>query len=180
MVYVNLTMLCLSSDKLIPIACCCCLLFQIKENSRATEHDPAELKKQETAYPTPSTSKHWHSVSAENCHLLENIFDSAGKYTFCARCVYCTVGVDGERLTRLRELKRSQHLYSTVEMSKEEVIADVVSICKECAVCPEKDFDTWWACIEMDEMVEVRQALVMHTLAGCVSDNAEAVTRSNS
>jgi len=74
--------------------------------------------------PKPKTKKH-RNINQQNKWLLENIFDSYGNYFYCLSCIKKILGVGGDRLSRLRKIRRQQVNTTLILIRKDQVTAEL-------------------------------------------------------
>ena len=66
------------------------------------------LNNQASPNTPKSKSKKHRNINQQNTWLLEHIFDSYGNYIYCLSCIKKILGVGGDRLSRLRRIRRQQ------------------------------------------------------------------------
>ena len=108
-----------------------------------------------TPIPKKTDRQHYRDLVAQNEWLRENIFDAMGNYLFCARCVCSAFRISPQRLSRQRNIKRSQSQLPVVEMTKsrveEERLGEYVVMPARC----DQSFKTWWRSLEKTVLVNV-------------------------
>ena len=105
--------------------------------------------------------------------ILGNLFDSQGNYKFCCQCILVWIDVHSGRLTRLRRVKRQQHLQPVQEMCKLEVDDGKL---REHVVMPEDvhvSLAKWWTTLRNDDRVTVRYPHGCHGLTGKSSNRQD-------
>ena len=70
----------------------------------------SELKQRKLINPhrKQADKEHYRDLVKQNEWLRNNIFDAAGNYLFCCRCVHYGMGISFQRLARQRNIKRKQ------------------------------------------------------------------------
>ena len=96
----------------------------------------------------------------QNKWLLENIFDSHGNYLYCFACIKKILGVGGDRLNRLREIKRQQVNMPIIRIPKDQVPAERIGD----IILPENETNllSWWVKLEDNCIVELRSPPKLH------------------
>ena len=102
-----------------------------------------------------------------------------GNYLFCARCVCSAFRISPQRLSRQRNIKRSQSQLPVVEMTKsrveEERLGEYVVMPAGC----DQSFKTWWRSLEKTVLVKVRYPHERHGNAGKMSNSAKTSVRND-
>ncbi|MCP4337032.1 MAG: hypothetical protein GY679_04275 [Mycoplasma sp.] len=73
--------------------------------------------------PKPKNRKH-RNINQQNKRLPENIFDSYGNCIYCLSCIKKILRVGGDRLSRLRKIKRQQVSTPVIRVRKDQVPAE--------------------------------------------------------
>ena len=142
-------------------------------------HSGSELKKRKAIYPNPKRTDrtHYRDIVRQNEWLRANVFDSLGNYLYCAACIRAAFGVSKSRLTRQRNIKRSESQQPTTEMTKMEVEDERLGKYVVMPSTVDLSFKSWWRALEPTATVEVRFPHARHGNAGQVSHSAKTTTQ---
>jgi hypothetical protein len=107
----------------------------------------------------PQTKKH-RNVNQQNKWLLENIFDSYGNYIYCLSCIKKILGVGGDRLSRLRKIRRQQVNTPVILLRKDQVPAE--RACDVVVPVDETNILDWWMNLKDSSIIELRCSPKLH------------------
>ncbi|MCP4104112.1 MAG: hypothetical protein GY749_01020, partial [Desulfobacteraceae bacterium] len=102
--------------------------------------------------PKPKNRKH-RNINQQNKWLLENIFDSYGNYIYCLSCIKKILRVGGDRLSRLRKIKRQQVSTPVIRVRKDQVPAE--RICDVVLPVNETNISDWWMNLKDSSIIEL-------------------------
>jgi len=108
----------------------------------------------------PNTTKKHRNITLQNKWLLENIFDSHGNYIYCFSCIKEILGVGGDRLRRLRKIKRNQVNRPVIQLRKDQVPSE--RACDIVVPADETNILDWWMNLKDSSIVELRSPLKLH------------------
>jgi len=107
-----------------------------------------------------TANKKYRDINQQNKWLLENVFDPYGNYVFCFHCIKNILEVSGNRLHRLREIKRQQAAAPTIKVRVDQISAE-----QTCDVIPPETVTNvlvWWANLEDSSIIELHTAEKLH------------------
>ncbi len=109
--------------------------------------------------PKPKHRKH-RNITQQNKWLLENIFDSYGNYIYCLSCIKKILGIGGDRLSRLRKIRRLQVNTPVILLRKYQVPAE--RACDVVVPTDETNVLEWWMNLKDSSMIELRSPPQLH------------------
>ena len=136
---------------------CAPVLQKYYETFNSLKRQGSELKKRKHINPHPKkpNREHYRDLTKQNSWILSNIFDSMGNYLLCCFCVHHGLGISYQRLTRQRNIKRSQNKQPIVKLTKLEIIKQSLA---QYVIMPDIDmsFIRWWKTIDNNTELSVR------------------------
>lgn len=143
------------------ISCSCYeTLGKFANTFKSMLHTGQKLVNRASIQHPKTANKKYRDISQQNKWLLENVFDSYGNYLFCFSCIKNILDVGGQRLHRLREIKRQQAIEPTIKIKK-----DHVSMKQTCDVVPPANVTnvlSWWINLKDSSIVELRSPPKLH------------------
>ena len=112
----------------------------------------------------------------QNRWLLDNIFDQAGNYSCCSRCVISVLGVGSARLARLRKLKKNFLAQPSFDLVPKSSLSQEELACVEVPSDVNLDRESWLKSLPPHTEVRVwrrAQWQLSHGLKGRASNNAK-------
>ena len=82
-------------------------------------HTGSEYNRRKRIHPYPKKTEvtHYRDIVTQNNWLKANAFDSLGNYLYCSTCIRTAFGASHARLTRLRNVKRKECSFPTIDMT---------------------------------------------------------------
>jgi hypothetical protein len=123
-------------------------------------HNDRKLINQTSVKQLKTENKKHRNITQQNKWLLENIFDSYGNYIYCFSCIKKILRVGGDRLLRLRKIKRQQVNTPVIQIRKDQV--PIERACDVIAPANETNVLAWWMNLHDSSTVELRSPPKLH------------------
>ncbi|MCP4337027.1 MAG: hypothetical protein GY679_04250, partial [Mycoplasma sp.] len=150
-----------SEQRNISSACTCQeTLGQFSEMFKNMFRNNLKLNSQASPGKPKAEAKKHRNINQQNKWLLENIFDSYGNYIYCLSCIKKILGVGGDRLSRLRKIRRSQVDKPVIQLRKDQVPAE--RACDIVVPADETNILDWRMNLEDSSIVEIRYPPKLH------------------
>lgn len=158
---------------------CSPVLSRYVDTFNGLVHQGSELKKRKHMNPSPCnpSRKHYRDMNRQNDWIRENLFDPMGNYLFCCKCVCVALSISKQRLSRQRNIKRSNARDPVVDMTKEDVESQQLGDFVVMPTSVDMSFLTWWRSVDVDDTVQVRYPHHRHGHAGKPSHSSKPKVR---